>query len=335
MIERMMRRFNDAGKWVRFSVVLTLIVFLGAMAVACDDDDDTDEEEAGRGKDKVGVVVTLLPQSEFAEKVGGDKVDITVMVPPGASPHTYEPTPGQMTALAEADMYAKVGSGVEFELVWMDKLINQNKEMLVIDCSEGIELIEMSGAHEHEDEGHEHEHEGEHEHEDEGHEHEQGGMDPHIWMSPKNAIVMVQNICNGLVLIDPENKSYYESNRDSYIAELTKLDQDMETGLANVTNRVFMVYHPAFGYLAHTYDLTMLPIEEEGKEPTAAGLAKLIEQAKEHNIKVIFTSPQFDPQQAETIADEIGGRVVPINPLARDYIDNLQTIKMELIESME
>lgn len=263
---------------------------------------------------KLGVAVTILPQAEFVEAVGGEKIDVTVMVPPGASPHTYELTPSQMAALSEARLYAKVGSGVEFELTWMDKLIAQNKDMLVVDCSQGIELQQMAVGDEDEP---------------------AGSMDPHIWLSPQNAIIMVRNIAEGLIQIDPNNRAYYEQNRDSYLQKLAQLDQDIRGGLSGVQNRVFMVYHPAFGYFASSYDLTMLPIEDEGKEPTPAGLQHLIEQAKEHNIKVVFAEPQFNPQSAKVIADAINGRVVLIDPLAGDYIDNLRTLLGELVQAME
>ena len=274
-------------------------------------------EETGSGG-KMGVVVSIPPLAEFVEKVGGEKVDVTVMVPFGASPHTYEPTPGQMKAVAKAEMYAKVGSGIDFERVWMERLEAANKDMLVVDCSEGIQLVEMAG-----------------EHTDDGEDQDDGALDPHIWMSPQNAKTIVQNISDGLAQVDPENKDYYESNRDVYLEELAKLDQDIREGLSGVKNRRFMVYHPAFGCFAREYDLTMLPIEEEGKEPTAAGVAHLIDQAEEHDIKVIFASPQFSQQSAEVIADEIGGRVVSIDPLAKEYVANMRIVLGELVQAME
>jgi zinc transport system substrate-binding protein len=283
-----------------------LLLFSGMIATACS------REEPAAGK--IGVVVTILPQAEFVEKVGGDKVEVTVMVPPGASPHTYEPTPSQMAALAEAKMYAKVGSGIDFELTWMNNLIAQNEDMLVVDCSKGIELQPMTVGDEDEP---------------------AGSPDPHIWLSPPNAIIMVRNIADGLIQIDPDNRAYYEQNRDAYIQQLTQLDSDIREGLSAVTNRVFMVFHPAFGYFASEYNLTMLPIEDEGKEPTPAGLQHLIEQAKEHNIKVVFAEPQFNQQSADVIAKEIGGRVVLIDPLARDYIDNMRALLAEMVQAME
>jgi len=279
--------------------------------------------ETAHSSGKIGVVVTILPQVEFVENVGGEKVDVTVMVPAGKSPHFWEPLPSQMKALARAEMYAKVGSGVEFELVWLEKLVSTNKEIVVVDCSTGVQLIQMAGNHNHEDEEPEEEHDN------------PGAMDPHIWMSPLNAKIMVQNICDGLVQVDPGNRAFYEENRDAYLQELTELDQDIREGLSGVTNRRFMVYHPSFGYFAKEYNLTMLPVEEEGKEPTPAGIVHLIEQAKEDNIKAIFASPQFNPRSAEVIADEIGGSVVLIDSLAGDYIANLRTVLGELVQAME
>ena len=270
--------------------------------------------QAAESTDKIGIIVTLLPQAEFAESIGGDKVEVTVMVPPGASPHTYEPTPSQMTALSKAQLYAKVGSGVEFELTWMDKLIAQNKDMLVVDCSEGVELQQMVAGDEDEP---------------------AGSMDPHIWMSPRNAQIMVRNIADGLIRVDPNNRPYYEQNRDAYLEKLAQLDQDIRGELSTVQNRVFMVYHPAFGYFASEYDLTMLPIEDEGKEPTPAGLQHLIEQAQENNIHVVFVEPQFNPQSAEVIASAIDGRVVSADALARDYMENLRKIAGEMAQAME
>ncbi len=275
-------------------------MLLAIPGISCDRKKEADGE--------IGIVVTILPQAEFVEKVGGDKVNVTVMVPAGASPHTYEPIPSQMTALSQAQMYAKVGSDVEFELVWMDNLIEQNKDILVVDCSSGITLKEITASNEDGEEG----------------------IDPHIWMSPVNAITMVQNICDGLVLVDPDNKAYYEENRDAYLAELMQLDQDIRDGLSGVAKRSFMVYHPAFGYFAEEYDLTMIPIEEEGKEPTGEGIKYVIDYANEHNIKVIFASPQFNQESAQTIANEIGGEVISIDPLAMNYIDNMRTLLDEL-----
>lgn len=283
------QRFN------RIILLTLLLMSVFSLAVSC-------TSPAGETSGKIGVVVTILPQAEFVESVGGDRVEITVMVPPGASPHTYAPTPSQLVTVKQASMYAKVGSGVEFELVHMDRIEEAGGNMLVVDCARGVELFQN---------------------------------DPHIWLSPKNAMVMVENICCGLIAIDPLYEEYYIQNRDEYLMRLDELDQSMKKSFAGKTNGKFMVFHPSWGYFARDYGLTQISVEEEGKQPTAAGIAALVEQARTENIRVVFVSPQFDTQSAEAIAEVIGGEVVPIDPLAQDYIDNMSVILEKLVLAME
>lgn len=274
-------------------------------------------EESGNDTSRIIVAVTIAPQQEFVEAIGGDRVEVLVIVPPGASPHTYEPTPGQLLKLERAEMYAKVGSGIEFELAWLDNLLSLNPDMLVVDCSKGITLQEITASYK------------------EDHQNDQyGNLDPHVWLSPSNARIMVQNITQGLIQVDTANESYYENNRNDYLAKLTQLENEINDSLSGFTNRVFMVYHPAWGYFATSFNLTMIAVEEEGKEPTPAGLAYLIDQAKEYGIKVIFVSPQYSTQSAEVIAAEIDGVVVFIDPLAEDYIDNLRSVAAEMAKVM-
>lgn len=261
---------------------------------------------------KIGVATTILPQAEFVRNLGGDKVEVTVMVPPGASPHTYEPTPAQMKELARAKLYVMTGSGVEFELVWMDKIIQNNKNLVVVDCSKGISIIETK----------------EHNHEDiKGTEKEpHHGKDPHIWLSPKNAKIMVENIYAGLIKIDPVNKNFYNQNKIKYLQQLDSLDKKIKDGLKDIQNRNFMVFHPAWGYFAKDYNLKQIPVEIEGKEPSAKDISNLIDLARKNNIKVVFVSPQFNPKSAAVIAQGIGGKVVFIDPLAENYIQNMLLI---------
>ncbi len=271
---------------------------------------------------KLLAAVSILPQASLIKAVGGDRVEVVVMVPPGASPHTYEVTPTQMSRLAKARLYAKVGAPVEFELVWMDKLLAVNKKMQVIDCAQGIELMAMTEEDHHENET---ETESEHEHH---------GLDPHIWLSLRNVKIMTQNICDGLIQTDPDNKIYYENNRDSYLAELDKLDKDLKADLANITNRNFIVVHPSFGYFARDYNLTQIALEQGGKEPEADYMVRLIKKAKELAIKVIFVSPQYSTRSAEILAKEIGGEVVQIDPLAEDLVNNIKSIGAALKQAM-
>lgn len=250
---------------------------------------------------KLKVIVTIPPQAEFVEKVGGDKVQVTVMVPPGYSPHTYEPKPSQLKEVEKAKIYFTVGSGIDFEITWLDKLRETNRGMLVVNCSEGIQIIDR---------------------------------DPHVWLSPRNAKIMVNNVYKALVQVDPANEEYYHENMKAYLKDLDDLDGEIKTLFSNVTNRIFIVYHPSWGYFARDYGLIQIPIEREGKEPTAASIAALIEQAKRLNIKVVVVSPQFNVKSAEVIADEIGGKIISADPLAKDYINNLRSIALKLSEAM-
>jgi zinc transport system substrate-binding protein len=288
---------------VRFCLAAALLLALTLAVTACQRPDWHDQ--------RIGVMVTLLPQVEFVEAVGGERVEAKAMVPPGADPHTYELNPSQLVQVSKARMYAKVGSGVEFELTWMDKLIAQNKNMLVVDCADGVQLMQMV--------------------EDERH----TGSDPHIWLSPLNVKIMVDNIYNGLIKIDPDGAAYYTENKDAYLAKLDNLDRDIREGLAGIKNRRFIVFHPAWGYFAKEYGLEQLAIEIGGKEPSAKDIANLVKVAKENNIKVIFASPQFNPQSAQVIAEEIGGRVIFIDDLAGNYIDNMHLVLGELVQAME
>ncbi len=286
--------------------------------------------------EKIGVVVSILPQKQMVEKIGGDKVDVIVMVPPGASPHTYEPTMQQMAEVADAEVYFKVGSGVEFELTWMNKILESNPDLKVVDGSNGISLLEMEAHehHEHDEEGHEHDDEAPHEeqeHEESTeehneHEHNIAGKDPHVWTSISNVKIMTENFYLKLVELDPENEEYHAQNKEAYFAELDSLDSEIRQTLSGADNKKFIVFHPAWGYFAQDYGLEQIAIEEAGKEPTAQNIAYLIEEAEEENIKVIFASPQFSTESAETLASEIGGSVVLINPLEEDILENLEKV---------
>ena len=264
----------------------------------------------------LNVVVSILPQAYFVEQIGKGKVDVSVMIPPGGNPHTYEPTPSQLTKLSQADIYVKVGSDVEFELAWMDKLISFNKNMLVCNSSKGIKFISMA-EHHHEDEDEHHNAEG-----DRHHHH--GGADPHVWLSPNNAIVMLSNIRDVLIERDPGNEKFYRDNAASLVLELSDLKEEIARELAGLKNRNFLVFHPSWGYFAADFNLNQIAVEQGGKDPTPKQLAHLIEEAKEHGAKVILVSPQFSQKSARTIADEITGQVESIDPLSKDYINNLR-----------
>jgi zinc transport system substrate-binding protein len=257
----------------------------------------------------IGVIVTILPQAEFVQQIAGEHVQVTVMVPPGADPHTYEPTPSQLVAVSNAQLYVKVGSPIEFELSWMGKILSMNEKMLVVDSSTGITLINSTDE-------------------------DEPGMDPHIWTSVRNAEIMVTNIYQGLIQIDPANTTIYENNTNQYLQKLHALDENITKTLSGKIHRTFMDYHPAWGYFAKDYGLEQLSIEQYGKEPTPQQLQRLIDEARAQNISVIFVSPQFNVRSAATLANEIHGRVIAIDPLAENYLENMQEVANTFAEAM-
>ncbi|MBP0000021.1 MAG: zinc ABC transporter substrate-binding protein [Cyanobacteria bacterium SID2] len=272
------------------------------------------------------VTVSIAPQKYFVEKIGGDNVEVSVMVEPGESPHTYEPKPDRLRALSDAEAYIQIG--IDFEKAWMDRIQSANPEMLAIDSTEGIEKISIGEHHheEHHDDETEEEHSHEEHHDDETeekHHHDGEMLDPHVWLSPELVKVQAQNIHNALVQLDPENQDEYDANLAAFVRELDELDAQIRQNLANLENRKFLVFHPSWGYFARDYDLQQISIEVGGQEPSASELAQIITEAQADNIKVVFAQPEFSPRSAEFIAREIDGEVLLITPLAPDWSDNL------------
>lgn len=280
-----------------------LVLLLAAATAGCTGADRQQDE-------RIVVAVTIPPEQEFVERVGGDNVRVVLLVPAGADPHTYEPPPGVIAAVAEADVYAAVGSGIEFELAWRDKIASLNPDMLVVDCSRGIDLISAG---------------------EDGH----TGTDPHIWLSPKNAKIMVENIREGLVAADPENADEYDRNAGAYQAELDALDAEIAGALAGAGVKKVMVYHASWAYLARDYGFEEVPIESEGKEPSPQRLERLITQAKDEGIRVIFASPEHSTRSAEVIAREIDGTVVLVSPLEKEYLENMRRVAAAFAENSQ
>jgi zinc transport system substrate-binding protein len=279
-------------------IILTAVVIITAAYLISTLDNFQSKNLTEKGK--TGVVVTVGPQSEFVKRLGGERVKVTVMVPPGADPHTYEPLPSQMKAVSDAKIYYEVGSGIEFELSWMDKIRGVNPYMEVVNCSQGMVLLPSSVSGE--------------------------SYDPHVWVSPKKAKIMVENTYQGLVNVDPANKDYYTKNRNEYMQQLDQLDKNLTQTLALKKNTKIMVYHPAWGYFCHDYGLQQIAIQSQGKEPTPQGIASLIDLARKDNIKVIFVTPQYSASNAQVIANEIGARLVVVDDLNINYLENMKKV---------
>ena len=272
------------------SLIAAACLLLGLMtAMAGCTGADVDVEDDGR----IVVVATIPPQQEFVERVGGEHVRVILLVPPGADPHTHEPAPAVLAGVAEADLYAMVGSGIEFEIAWGEKIAALNPGMAVVNCSQGVEFI---------------------------------AADPHIWTSPRNAKVMVENIRDGLIEIDPENAEDYRRNAAAYLDDLDTLDAEISALIAGSGVRVVLVDHPSWAYLARDYGFEEVAIESEGKEPSPKRIEHLIRLAEEEGVRVVFASPEHSTRSAGVIAEAIGGSVVTVSPLKKDYLDNMRQV---------
>jgi len=272
---------------------------------------------------KLNAVASILPQKYFIKKIGGVRVNVSIMVLPGANPATYEPKPRQMVNLARAEIYFAIG--VPFEDNWLPKFAKTNPDMTIVATQSGITKIPMKAG------GHRH-HETEHGDETIS----AGAKDPHIWLSPPLVMVQGKNILDGLVKADPEGRMVYQANYKAFLEELKILNMEIQRIFqATGQNTRFMVYHPSWGYFARNYGLEQIPIELEGKKPSPRKLLQLIKEARKNRIKVIFVQPQFSEKSAETIAAAIGGRVIFADPLAEDWANNLLRVSEKFKSAFE
>jgi zinc transport system substrate-binding protein len=280
---------------------------------------------SGSACGKVAVFVSLGPQKYFVQQIGKNLVNIQVMIPPGADFHIYEPKPKQMVAITRAQLYFAIG--IEFEKARLKKLARGNPQLKVVRTDQGIQKIPMAIYR----------HPGKNETQHAEAEIDQdkdypasSGFDPHIWLSPPLVRKQARTILMALQEIDPAHHSTYEANYQTFIAEIAELDSELKNLFSGKHGFQFMVFHPAWGYFAHTYGLRQLPVEIEGKDPKPRQLRALIEHAREHDIKVIFVQPQFSTRNAELIAREIDGQFVVADPLAEDWADNLRKVARQI-----
>ena len=277
---------GSRGYVTRISVALVMCLVL---VVGCT------EGPWQRPSGSLTVTVSILPQRYFIQRIGGDRVDVQVMVMPGESPATYEPTPAQLRALSASDAYFHIG--VPFENAWLPRIAAANSAMLMVDTAEGIDRVG-----------------------------EGGNPDPHIWLSPSLVTIQARTICEALKALDPAHGSEYAANLDAFQAQIEGLDADIKEMLAGIDQRQFMVFHPSWGYFARDYGLEMIPVEVGGQEPSAAELAALIDRARREGIRVVFAQPEFSSKAAQTVANEIGAEVLLISPLAEDWMTNMRSV---------
>jgi len=259
----------------------------------------------------INAFVSILPQAYFVERVGGNHVTVSVLVGPGKSPATYEPTPKQIAGLSDANVYFTVG--MPFETRLMEKLANLIPNLKIVPTQKGIRLRFFQSGDA-----------------SDGHDHEKGAPDPHIWLDPELVKIQAGTICDELKRLDPGHAETYESNLQSFRHDLDSVDAAIADLLAPIKGSRFYVFHPSYGYFADRYGLIQVAIESEGKEPGARQLAELIANAKAEKIRAIFIQPQFAETMAGAIAREVNVPVVQLDPLARDYLANLMDMAQKI-----
>ncbi len=278
-----------------FFIISAALLFAGCSSTQDDTLADIDAEN-----EMLTVYTSFYPMYDFAQKIGGDKVSVVNMTPTGTEPHDWEPTAIDITNLENADFFVYTGAGLEH---WVDDVLAslQNQDLIAVETSAGLSLLEG-----------EHEHEGEEEAEE-----EESQYDPHVWLDPMNAKLQMEAIKNALIEADPDNQAYYEANYEKYAAEIDILDQEFQDALSPLTNRDIIVAHEAFGYLCAAYDLNQIGIEglAADSEPDAARMAEIIDFAEEQKITTIFFEELVSPKVAETIAAAIGAETAVLNPL--------------------
>ncbi|KPA11917.1 cation ABC transporter substrate-binding protein [Candidatus Magnetomorum sp. HK-1] len=261
------------------------------------------------------VIVSILPQQYFVQCIAKDRINVEVLVQPGASPATYEPTPLQMAIISKAPVFFSIG--VPFEKKWLPKIGQLYPNIKIIQTDKGIEKIPINN-HTHDHGKHHKKIETEH-------------LDPHIWLSPPLVMMQIRHILLTLQFIDPKNKQFYEQNYRTFMIDLIKLDMELRNMFDRQKQYKFMVFHPSWGYFAQAYGLRQCPIEIEGKDIKPSQLTELIKMARTNNIRIIFAQPQFSSKSAQLIAQEIGGQIVFIDPLALDWENNLRTVSRQIL----
>lgn len=258
------------------------------------------------------VFVSIPPQAFLAERLGGSSTTVTALADKGQDPHTFTPSPRQISALGKADIYFTIG--IPFEKWIVEKIRARNANIRIIDSIAGIPKRKMEDHDNHE--GHDNNHAGE--------------PDPHVWLSPPLLKIIAGNMVEALIAADPGQEDFYRSNYQTLMADLDQLHRRVSEQLAPCRGETVFVYHPAFGYLTDTYGLVQESVEIAGKSPTARELAGLISRAQQEKVRIIFVQPQFDRKAALAVAAAIDGAVVPLDSLARNLLQSIEHMAAEI-----
>lgn len=249
------------------------------------------------------IAVSIEPQAYFVEKITKDRAKIYVIAPANKSPENYEPLISQMSQILKARLY--FGVGIDFEKKWAARFLDSAKNLRFIDLSDGAK----------------HDDHDEHEHDEHEHHH-----DPHIWLSVKTAGMQAKKIFDEISAADPKNTSFYRENLENFLREIQDLDEKITKIFAKNAQKTFLVYHPAFGFLSDEYGLSELSIEQHGRESNPRRMKNLSDKIREKNLKIIYIQPQFSQKQVKNLAKIHGLKIGVLDPLRRDWRENMLEI---------
>ena len=272
----------------------------------------TEKQKSG----KMLVAASIAPLADFAREVGGQKVNVELLVPAGASPHTYQLNPDQMSVLHNASVLVLNGIGLEY---WADKAIDaaNNPKLIIVHTADGLPTIDTPDDSDHK------------------------GGNPHVWLDPKMAIHQVEAIRDAYIKADPKNADYYRNNSKEYVAKLMALDADIRKQVHAFSHKKFIAFHPAWAYFAREYGLTQEAVIETspGKEPSPAEIRTIVDKARTLKAKAIFAESQFSPKAAKVIADEVGAKVIILDPLGEppsyNYIQTMHDNLNRMSEALK
>lgn len=252
------------------------------------------------GAEAPHVLVSVAPHEFFVKKIAGPTVIVDLLVPAGASSHTFEPSPKQMLSASQASIWFRIGEGFEARVIKVFQ--HHHPQMAIVDLRHGLDLIETHCCKKH------------------------GGEDPHFWLSARLAKIQATTMCDALIAAYPENKILYTQNLALFHQELDELDQEITRILKPMKNRTILVSHPAYAYFCRDYDLTQLSIEFEGKDPTPQVLSRVMALAHELNIKTVFIQMQYNNKGAKLVAQDLHAAVVVLDPYSENYIATMREI---------
>lgn len=300
------------------STQLILMAFIGLIFFGFQGLITTGQSETSN---PIKIAVSIVPQVEWLQEIGGDKVEVLSLIPAGQSPHSYAPTTTELTFVSNASVWFQMGL-IEFDIAHKQAINQAGPSMQIINLSVGLELIHID----------EHQHEQPSSAEDE---HEPGAYDPHTWLSPTRVIQMVNIIAEKMAELDPSHANVYTTNAANYITKLTTLNNTISNLMNNVVNKNMLIFHPSYGYFCHDFGLKMIPLEEDGQDPSSQHYAEVLDEVKDEGVGVIFIQAEFSQSMAESFSRDAGVEIVRLYPLAHDYIENMNSTGHLVAEKLE